>query len=218
MKAESPPSSSSTSTLPRPTRQHNLENYSIGRGEYLVLTHEPYKSFILPHWKFRTVAIATASAKAIYAIFLRFYDETQDFVGMDMCRKYLQMGMTRAKRYANFKGGRKYDYVKSEEGEDVKGEKIQREKGKDHEGKEEKEKASLVFRGWWDKARAHEGYKQLKEEWQKEKKEWEKNGKPSSDVKSEDAIKRKESNAVKAESASEEEPPKKRTRVKREDT
>ena len=28
---------------------------------------------------------------------------------MDMARKYLQMGYTRARRYANHKGGRKYD-------------------------------------------------------------------------------------------------------------
>ena len=33
----------------------------------------------------------------------------QDFVGMDMARKFLQMGMTRAQRYANHKGGRKRD-------------------------------------------------------------------------------------------------------------
>jgi hypothetical protein len=30
-------------------------------------------------------------------------------VGMDMARRFLQMGMTRARRYANHKGGRKYD-------------------------------------------------------------------------------------------------------------
>ena len=32
-----------------------------------------------------------------------------EFVGADMARKYLQMGYTRARRYANHKGGRKYD-------------------------------------------------------------------------------------------------------------
>ena len=33
----------------------------------------------------------------------------EDGVGMDMARKFLQMGFTRSRRYANHKGGRKYD-------------------------------------------------------------------------------------------------------------
>ena len=37
------------------------------------------------------------------------YKQDGDFVGMDMARKFLQMGWTRARRYANHKGGRKYD-------------------------------------------------------------------------------------------------------------
>jgi hypothetical protein len=37
------------------------------------------------------------------------YKIQQDFVGMDMCRKFLEMGFTRARRYANHKDGKKYD-------------------------------------------------------------------------------------------------------------
>ena len=37
------------------------------------------------------------------------YKAQKDFVGMDMARKFLQMGFTRARRYANHKGGRKYE-------------------------------------------------------------------------------------------------------------
>tara|TARA_B100002019_G_C21241861_1_gene586016 strand:- start:1411 stop:1704 length:294 start_codon:yes stop_codon:yes gene_type:complete len=36
------------------------------------------------------------------------YKEKEDFIGMDMCRKFLEMGFTRARRYANHKSGRKY--------------------------------------------------------------------------------------------------------------
>jgi hypothetical protein len=36
------------------------------------------------------------------------YKAAGDFVGMDMARKFLQMGWTRARRYANHSGGRKY--------------------------------------------------------------------------------------------------------------
>jgi len=37
------------------------------------------------------------------------YKSKDDFVGMDMARKFLQMGFTRSRRYANHKGGKKYD-------------------------------------------------------------------------------------------------------------
>lgn len=37
------------------------------------------------------------------------YISANDFVGADMARKYPQMGYTRARCYANYKGGRKND-------------------------------------------------------------------------------------------------------------
>ncbi|MCJ1366135.1 hypothetical protein MMC16_005260 [Acarospora aff. strigata] len=83
-------------------------SYRIGRGEQGVLTFEPYKSALLPLWRFRTLPIAKQSSEDLWDRFL-FYDAQNDFVGMDMARKFIQMGMTRAKRYANYKGGRKYD-------------------------------------------------------------------------------------------------------------
>jgi len=36
------------------------------------------------------------------------YRDGKDFIGMDMCRKFLEMGFTRARRYANHNSGRKY--------------------------------------------------------------------------------------------------------------
>jgi hypothetical protein len=83
------------------------ELYRIGRGEQGVLLVEPYKSEILPHWRFKTPDIARQSAAAIYQMFLD-YKSQADFVGMDMARKFLQMGYTRSRRYANHKSGRKY--------------------------------------------------------------------------------------------------------------
>ncbi|MBW4421239.1 MAG: DUF4385 domain-containing protein [Myxacorys californica WJT36-NPBG1] len=87
-------------------RQHP-ELYRIGRGEQGVLLVEPYKSEILPHWKFKTPEIARQSATKIYSLFLD-YKAQGDFVGMDMARKFLQMGYTRSRRYANHKSGQKY--------------------------------------------------------------------------------------------------------------
>ena len=88
-------------------RQHP-ERYQVGKGEQGVLLVEPYKSEILPHWRFKTPDVARESAEKIYGMFLA-YKSQADFVGMDMARKYLQMGYTRARRYANHKSGRKYD-------------------------------------------------------------------------------------------------------------
>jgi len=84
------------------------EKYHIGRGEQGVLLAEPYKSEILPHWRFATPDKAAVSAEKIFAMFCAYRDEG-DFVGMDMARKFLQMGFTRSRRYANHKGGKKYD-------------------------------------------------------------------------------------------------------------
>ncbi|WP_310429074.1 DUF4385 domain-containing protein [Chamaesiphon sp. VAR_48_metabat_135_sub] len=87
-------------------RQHP-ELYRVGKGEQGVLLVEPYKSEILPYWRFKTPEIARQSADKIYDLFLE-YKQQKDFVGMDMARKFLQMGYTRARRYANHKSGRKY--------------------------------------------------------------------------------------------------------------
>ena len=84
------------------------EKYRIGKGEQGVLLVEPYKSEILPHWRFKTVAEAKRSSNSIYKMFLAYLKE-KDFPGADMARKFLQMGWTRARRYANHKGGNKYD-------------------------------------------------------------------------------------------------------------
>lgn len=86
----------------------NPELYRVGKGEQGVLLVEPYKSEILPHWRFRIPEIAKESSEKIYQIFLE-YRKQKDFVGMDMARKFLQMGITRSRRYANHPSGKKYD-------------------------------------------------------------------------------------------------------------
>ena len=84
------------------------ELYRTGLGEQGVLLVEPYKSEILPYWKFKTPAVASKSARKIHNLFLQ-YKQQQDFIGMDMARKFLQMGYTRSRRYANHKSGKKYE-------------------------------------------------------------------------------------------------------------
>jgi len=88
--------------------RNHPELYSVGKGEQGVLMAEPYKSELLPLWRFKTPEIALRSARALYKKFVE-YRSQKDFVGMDMARKFLQMGFTRSRRYANHKSGRKWD-------------------------------------------------------------------------------------------------------------
>ena len=83
------------------------ELYRVGKGEQGVLVCEPYKSELLPLWRFRTPDAARMSSEGILAKF-KMYLASDDFVGADMARKFLQMGYTRSRRYANYKGSRKY--------------------------------------------------------------------------------------------------------------
>ena len=86
----------------------NDPRYRIGRGEQGVLLIRPYTNDICKHWKFKAPFIAQKSAQKIFDLYLG-YRVKKDFVGMDMCRKFLEMGFTRARRYANHKDGKKYD-------------------------------------------------------------------------------------------------------------
>ena len=86
----------------------NDPRYRIGRGEQGVLLVRPYTDDICQHWRFKTIQEARVSSHRIYVMYM-VYRENRDFVGMDMCRKFLEMGFTRARRYANHADGKKYD-------------------------------------------------------------------------------------------------------------
>ncbi|TCI36520.1 MULTISPECIES: DUF4385 domain-containing protein [unclassified Exiguobacterium] len=128
------------------------ELYRVGRGEQGVLLVEPYKSEILPHWRFKTPAIAKQSADEIMELF-EAYRANDDFVGMDMARKFIQMGHTRARRYANYKGGRKY----KDDG-DI----------HDRQIDEEKAESARIFKERWDQIRADKDYLKRKKAHQKQ--------------------------------------------------
>ena len=125
------------------------ECYDIGRGEAGVFKVQPYKSELLPLWSFKDEAAAQESAEAIWAKF-EDYRAAGDFVGMDMARKYLQMGFTRAMRYAKYPGGCKYD----EDGA---------EREPDRWADAGKRAAALVFKARWDAAREDPTYRRLKD-------------------------------------------------------
>ena len=90
------------------TQPVNRSLYRIGRGEQGVLLVRPYTNVICQHWRFKTPKEATKSAKTIYKLFEEYISK-DDFIGADMARKFLEMGFTRSRRYANHHSGIKYN-------------------------------------------------------------------------------------------------------------
>ena len=122
--------------------------YELGRGQQGVLICEPYKSYLYPLWKFRTEEIAKESAEKIFQRFKEYLRE-KDFVGADMAKKYLHMGFTRSRRYANHKSGKKW----SKEDGDWKI--LPQEKDWDTN---EKARSARVFYSYWKSAREDAEY------------------------------------------------------------
>ena len=123
-------------------REHP-EEYRIGRGEQGVFHAEPYKGELLPWWKFKDERAARESSGAIFQKFMEYRSEG-DFVGMDVARKYLQMGWTRSLRYAKYEGGNKS-------------------RPRD-ELDQEKSRAAGIFNEKWRAAAEDQEYLRLKEE------------------------------------------------------
>ncbi|KQS92404.1 DUF4385 domain-containing protein [Chryseobacterium sp. Leaf394] len=128
------------------------ELYRVGKGEQGVLICEPYKTEIGKYWRFKNEEIAVESSEKIYSLFLE-YLQKKDFVGADMARKYLQMGFTRARRYFNYKGGKKYD-------QDNDYEPLKR-----GTGDPEKAKSAEIFYKKWKEAEENPEYAEMKQDW-----------------------------------------------------
>ena len=125
------------------------ERYRYQSGEQGVFKVQPYKGELLPLWQFKDAAAAKASSAAIFEKY-EAYRAEEDFVGMDMARKYLQMGFTRAMRYAKYPGGKKV----------IGGAPVAPQKWADAE----KRKAALLFKEKWDAVRADPAYQRLKQQ------------------------------------------------------
>ena len=136
-------------------REHP-ECYRVGKGEQGVLLVQPYKGEILPFWRFRTASVARESSEQIYALF-EAYLKANDFVGADMARKFLQMGFTRARRYANHKGGKKYDGPVPDDKKGQSGSHGRPELPRSPEDPEKAE-AAAIFKRKWDEAKHHPDY------------------------------------------------------------
>lgn len=136
------------------------ELYRVGKGEQGVLLVEPYKSEILPHWRFKDPEVAKESAEKIYALFRRHLAE-EDFVGADMARKFLQMGYSRARRYANHKSGRKYRQNPQQEPTKEQEKEARKMYLLPNDEDPVKAAAAAVFKGKWEEAKTDEQYQKL---------------------------------------------------------
>ena len=130
--------------------RQNPHLYNIGRGQQGVLICEPYKSEICAHWRFKTPEEATASSTHILKMF-HDYIRCEDFVGADMAKKFLHMGFTRARRYANHRDGKKYNpdgsIIPQEPDAMIC----------------DKAVSAVIFREAWKKARENKKYLQMKQ-------------------------------------------------------
>lgn len=145
--------------------------YKIGVGEQGVLLVEPYKSEILPFWKFKNEELANISAQKIFELFEN-YLLNNDFIGADMARKFLQMGFTRARRYANHKNGKKYQKgdIDHTEGLNYPYSQGSADKGNALLPQQadalvnEKARAAEIFKQYWFKAKDNPNYLKMKTE------------------------------------------------------
>lgn len=140
------------------------EKYRVSVGEMGVLTAMPYKSEILPFWRFKDPAAARESSEKIYQLFLD-YKEKGDFIGMDMARKFLQMGYTRSRRYANHKGGKKYDGPVPDDKKGQSGAHGREQLPRSEEDPVKAESARIFYAKYLE-AREDPEYKRQKKEWQ----------------------------------------------------
>jgi hypothetical protein len=132
-------------------REHP-ERYRHTDDERGVFKIEPYKSELLPSWGIATLSDAEHGADAIHDRY-REYRDADDFVGMDMARKYLRMGWTRAMRYAKYPGGRKYET-------DDDGNRVERDPQEWYD--EEKRDVALVYKERLDRVREDDAYRRAK--------------------------------------------------------
>ena len=136
------------------TDEETRKLYRNGRGEQGVLLVRPYTNDICAHWRFVDEKTSIKSSNKIYSMFCE-YKQRKDFIGMDMARKFLEMGFTRARRYANHSSGRKY----AKDGSILPIESDCLES--------EKSRSARVFKEVRDKAAYDPIYKEMRSEWRR---------------------------------------------------
>lgn len=129
--------------------RNHPERYQVGRGEQGVLLVEPNRVKSCPGGAIKTFHPQPNQLKKSTSC-LRFIAGMMILLEWIWPENLYRWGIyTRARRYANYKGGKKY----AEDGST-------RERGNDPM----KAGAAAVFKKWWDKIRMDEDYLQRKRE------------------------------------------------------
>ena len=135
------------------SQMQKLANFiALEGGEQGVLLVRPYTNNICAHWRFVDETTARKSSAKIYSMFCEYRD-AGDFIGMDMARKFLEMGFTRARRYANHSSGKKYSKdgtIRPQETDAL---------------HNIKAKAARIFKEVRDKAAYDSQYQQMRKQW-----------------------------------------------------
>ena len=131
--------------------------YKIGKGQQGVLTCEPYKSEICQHWRFKTPKLAEHSSSKILDMFYKYLSD-YDFVGADMAKKFLHMGYTRSRRYANHRDGKKWSKVNGQWS--ILPQELDAMTC-------DKAKSAEIFKEAWKEARTNKEYLKMKVQWRK---------------------------------------------------
>ena len=72
------------------------QRYPLDMDDEHVLSVAPYSERLLPYWRFASTTETALSAAQLYEWYIR-YKEAGDFVGMDVARRLLRLGLTRAR-------------------------------------------------------------------------------------------------------------------------
>lgn len=127
------------------------ELYIVDNNLKGIYSFEPYKSELLPLFKYKSVKGAKRSIDKLKYRFNK-YLENQDFIGCNLTLKYLKAGYIFSQRYSRYENGRRY-----EDGEEKEPLKI-----KDRD--KEKMEITRMYKKVWEEVRSSEDYKKLKKE------------------------------------------------------
>jgi hypothetical protein len=88
--------------MPEPAQTHPIDyeaqpqRYPVEMDDTAALTIAPYSERLLPYWRYGSKAEAALSAAQLYEHYTQ-YKEKGDFVGMDVARRLLRLGMRHAR-------------------------------------------------------------------------------------------------------------------------
>ena len=135
--------------------------YQIGDPGDGVMNPEPYWSHLNAMWHFGTDSLAQKSCAKLWKWFL-YYHYYGDFIGMDMVRKFIELGTMCATYMEDLRHGRTRYGVEAGQGE----------MGAVRKCGELTSDAALIFREALDQLQSHPGYLKSREEFIEEQKRW----------------------------------------------